>query len=401
MLEVGKAARKPNSDYIYGVDLVRFACAVGVGIYHLTWRTPEIAWAMPFGWIGVQIFFVISGLVIANSAHGASGRQFVINRFLRLYPTAWCAAIVSYPLFLWAVGKNGSNFRPLFLSLVLLHGPFLAGAYWTLPIELSFYFLVFLLIKSNGFDNIQWLAIILILWSTPYLLTLSLNTRGLVHWSWIDFSHGAWNMSLLRYDHYFGLGILVWLFKDNWGMSLLRHGPYFGLGILVWLFKEKRIDKLGFLAAALAFVLGFMEIYARAVQLSPEFARSAHLLGKPWTHLAIWSNIAFLLGFAAILLSVKFNHLFPANAVMRRTVRQLGLMTYPFYLLHERVGGYVVYQLNRVGVAHLPGVMLALICTGAISLIIASFFEPALRGLLRQNVGVLNPTPKEQVSQAT
>src|ERR1035438_2497818 len=137
MLEVGKAARKPNSDYIYGVDLVRFACAVGVGILHLTMGTPEIAWVMPFGWIGVQLFFVISGLVIANSAHGASARQFVTSRFLRLYPTAWCAAIVSYPLFLWTVGKNGNKFLPLFLSLVLLHGPFLASAYWTLPIELS------------------------------------------------------------------------------------------------------------------------------------------------------------------------------------------------------------------------------------------------------------------------
>ncbi len=377
VLELGKTARKLNSDYVYGVDLVRFACAVGVGIYHLTWGTPEIAWVMPFGWIGVEIFFVISGLVIANSAQGASARQFVTSRFLRLYPTAWCAAIVSYPLYLWTFGKNGYKFWPLFLSLVLLHAPFLAYAYWTLPIELSFYFLVFLLIKSNGFDNIQWLSIILILWGAPYLIALSLNTRGLVHWSWIDFGYGAWNM------------------------SLLRHGPYFGLGILVWLFKERRIDKLGLFAAALALMLGFMEIYARAVKLFPEFARSAHLLGKPWAHLAISSDIAFCLGFAAIVLSVRFNNMFPTNPAARRFTRLLGLTTYPFYLLHERVGGYVIYQLNRVGFAHFPGVMVALICTGAISLIIASYFEPALRSFLRQNVGVLGPAPKERVSQTT
>jgi peptidoglycan/LPS O-acetylase OafA/YrhL len=377
MPEMGKTARKPNGDYLYGVDLVRFACAVAVGIYHLTWGTPEIAWVMPFGWIGVQIFFVISGLVIANSANGASARQFVTSRFLRLYPTAWCAAIVSYSLILWTAGKNDLKFLPLFLSLVLLHGPFLATAYWTLPIELSFYFMVFLLIKSNGFGNIQWISIVLILWGAPYLLALSLNARGLVHWSWIDFSYGAWNM------------------------SLLRHGPYFGLGILVWLLKERRLDKFGYLAAALALILGFMEIYARAVELFPEFARSAHLLGRPWAHLAISSDIVFCLGFAAIIVSVRFNDMFPTNPAMKRITRLLGLTTYPFYLLHQRVGGYVVYQLSRVGVAHLPGVMLALVCTGAVSLIIASYFEPALRSFLKQNVRALSPAPKERISQTT
>ena len=49
---------------------------------------------MPFGWIGVQIFFVISGIVIANSAQSATPFRFAVSRFLRLYPAAWIAAAI-------------------------------------------------------------------------------------------------------------------------------------------------------------------------------------------------------------------------------------------------------------------------------------------------------------------
>jgi peptidoglycan/LPS O-acetylase OafA/YrhL len=368
-------ARKSNGEYIYGVDLVRFACAVSVAVFHLTWMTAGIAWFMPFGWVGVQVFFVISGLVIANSAEGASARQFLTGRFLRIYPTAWCAAIVSYPLFLWEFPKMADRLQRLYFSIVLFPGPFIATAYWTLPIELSFYFVVYSLIVFNGFRYIQSLAILLILWGTPYLVALALNSRGLVHWGWVNFEY-------------------VW---EN--MSLLRYGPYFGLGILVWLYKEKRLGKAGLLAAGLALVLALMEIYAKAQEILPNFARSAGTQ-TPWTHLATASNIAFCMAFAAILLSVRFNHRFPANAAVRRAVRLLGLTTYPFYLLHERVGAFVIYQTNRLGLAHLPGVMVALIAIGALSLFIAYYCEPALRSLLKRIGRLANPAPKKPAFEA-
>ncbi len=370
MPEQEHAAHQAKSDYIYGIDLVRFACAVSVAAFHLTWMTPGIAWFLPFGWVGVEVFFVISGLVIANSAHGATARQFMTGRFLRIYPAAWCAAAVSYPLFLWGgYARHTAGLIPLYYSMILLPGPFLATAYWTLPIELAFYFLVYSVITFNGFKHIQSIAILLILWGAPYLVALTLTSRGLVHWAWVDFDYGWMNM------------------------SLLRHGPYFGLGILVWLFKEKRLSRIGACAAGLAVLLGFMEIYARAVEVLPKFGHSALLPQTPWTHLATPSSIAFSVAFAAILVSVKFNHRFTANAAARRIVRLLGLTTYPFYLLHERVGEYAIHQANRLGLAPLPCALLALVCVGAAALAIAWYFEPALRGLLRK-IGVRSPAAK-------
>src|SRR5436305_15044411 len=84
---------KSDKEYIYGLDIMRFTAALSVAVFHFTWQT-ENAWLMPCGWVGVQIFFVISGIVIANSAYGATAPSFAFGRFLRLYPAAWCAVII-------------------------------------------------------------------------------------------------------------------------------------------------------------------------------------------------------------------------------------------------------------------------------------------------------------------
>lgn len=368
---------KARSDYLYGVDLVRFACAMAVCLYHFTAGTPEYAWVMPFGWIGVQVFFVISGLVIANSAYGGTARQFVLGRFLRLYPTAWCAAIIGYPLYLLAASSGDHKFLPLPLSMLLLHAPFLASAYWTLPIELSFYFLVFVLLRRRAFRNIQRLAIILILWSAPYLIALFLNTRGLVHWPWIDIGYGAMNM------------------------LLVRHGIYFALGMLVWLVKERRINKAGIVAAGFALGLAVLEIYCRGVQLQPDFTCLPLYRPMLWNHLTVSANGAFAAGFTAILLSVRFNRLFPASALLRTAVRTLGLMTYPFYLLHQRVGTFVMDKAGRFGLTRISCVLLAIVCAAGVSLLVAAWWEPALRAFLRRHVAALRPTPKKPVARVS
>jgi peptidoglycan/LPS O-acetylase OafA/YrhL len=83
---------KSDHNYAYGIDALRCLSAVLVAIFHFTYYNPNARWGMPFGWVGVEVFFVISGVVIANSASAASPKEFVIGRFLRLYPAAWIAA---------------------------------------------------------------------------------------------------------------------------------------------------------------------------------------------------------------------------------------------------------------------------------------------------------------------
>jgi len=47
------------------------------------------------GWVGVEIFFVLSVFVIAYSAEGSSAFSFFRSRILRLMPAVWiCASLV-------------------------------------------------------------------------------------------------------------------------------------------------------------------------------------------------------------------------------------------------------------------------------------------------------------------
>ena len=52
-----------------------------------------------WGWLGVHVFFAISGWCIAERLAkgrrtGESGRHFAAERFLRIYPTYWAALLV-------------------------------------------------------------------------------------------------------------------------------------------------------------------------------------------------------------------------------------------------------------------------------------------------------------------
>src|ERR1700723_1475909 len=103
--------------YYPRLDLLRFASALSVAFFHLMfWSWAGIFFGVGqtrqifgdvaqfpsavdftwFGWVGVEVFFVISGFVIANSANKASPAEFLIGRALRLYPAAWVCSTTTF-----------------------------------------------------------------------------------------------------------------------------------------------------------------------------------------------------------------------------------------------------------------------------------------------------------------
>jgi hypothetical protein len=66
--------------YFRHVDTIRFFCAIMVMSFHFCYidsvANYRMLWPfMWFGWVGVEVFFVFSGVVIANSAHGATAKS--------------------------------------------------------------------------------------------------------------------------------------------------------------------------------------------------------------------------------------------------------------------------------------------------------------------------------------
>lgn len=149
------------------LDFLRLCAAFVVMLYHYTagrhenWGIPTIeqfgfvSRVSAYGFLGVQLFFVISGFVIFLSAEGRTVGQFVSARVSRLYPGYWAAVILTSALFLLSApgwGKNPSVAQIL-MNLTMVQSAFgvdnIDGVYWTLWVELLFYVLIGLLISAG------------------------------------------------------------------------------------------------------------------------------------------------------------------------------------------------------------------------------------------------------------
>src|SRR3954471_21429677 len=123
------------------LDPLRFAAAVGVAIFHqMFWSWAWVSVGVPgseryvaadvlypsaadftwFGWVGVEIFFVISGFVIANSASKASPTEFLFGRALRLYPAVWIASTLSLLILLIFLREKASELVLSYFQAMLL-----------------------------------------------------------------------------------------------------------------------------------------------------------------------------------------------------------------------------------------------------------------------------------------
>ncbi|MDB4974331.1 MAG: acetyltransferase [Myxococcaceae bacterium] len=359
---VQAATRAPEGDYVFGLDLIRFAAASMVALFHLTRQAP-IAPVAPYGWVGVQIFFVLSGFVITASARGRSTRAFVRARAGRLYPAAWCCgalsllALVSLPGAM--VGPAGLKtahavgLKQLFgaIALVLPWSP--ADSYWTLPLELAFYAIVAALLRWSEFRHLEKVAFALIAWSLPYIILLLAQLLGLPQAPSIGQGFGLSNALLFRYGFYFGSGILL---------SLSLQSGFHGSRCLA-------------LTAAAA--LALCEIMARAEWMTEGY--SVHL---DVTALGLEAFCIFLVAVTAIVLCTRFNAHVPASPRLRACVRAMGLMTYPLYLLHERVGGSTALLMSAQGVPYSLALVAGLALAAALSIVIVRGPEPWLRARL-------------------
>jgi peptidoglycan/LPS O-acetylase OafA/YrhL len=330
-----------------GLDLVRFGAAVLVMLFHLTvvsWnlpglspnygiegapRYPEFSF-LSIGWVGVEIFFVLSGLVIAQSANGKSAYRFLRNRLGRLLPAVWvCSTILIVVAIYFDIEPSDLAFRNYLRSVVIhRNGPWISGVFWTLAVETFFYAAIFLMLCFNAFKYIEKFAILLGIYSSIYL-------SGVVFFGWHHIS-----------KHF-----------------LAQHGCFFSLGILIWLCTSKGLSFVRLLFFGIFLVAGSLEICM--------IANGSPLVGyELWAAPCVW-----LASVGAICIfeysRVDGNHL----------TSQLGLITYPLYLLHDLFGSVILRSNPWVG--RLPALALAVTTTIALSWLVLQI-EPVIRSLIEK-----------------
>src|SRR6185437_224924 len=121
------------SRQLVGLDLIRFSAAAMVVAFHLfagTALAPNTRW----GWVGVEVFFVLSGFVIAYSAAASSAGRFLRNRAVRLMPAVWLCGSATAAMWLVRGGEPELGRRYLDTLVLWPTGPWVDPVYWTLPV---------------------------------------------------------------------------------------------------------------------------------------------------------------------------------------------------------------------------------------------------------------------------
>lgn len=154
--------------FVEGLSFLRGVAALSVCLYHFTGgalpklRDPSIERFFSNGWLGVDVFFVISGFIIPYSL---LGKGYLINKFfpymkkriIRINPPAYVALglVLAQWYFIDYVITHGTKYTGGLTIWQLLHNmlftiPFtyykwIVGIFWTLAIEFQFYIFIGLL----------------------------------------------------------------------------------------------------------------------------------------------------------------------------------------------------------------------------------------------------------------
>jgi peptidoglycan/LPS O-acetylase OafA/YrhL len=154
---VPPVAARPRLEVLDGL---RFLAALAVVAYHYTtmdrvWQRPAAtvfpAQTFAYGWLGVYLFFLISGFVICMSSWGRGVGSFLASRAVRLYPAYWLSVVVvALVTALWPWVARPSGWGATLVNLTMAQDAFgvppVAEVYWTLWAELRFYLLFALLV---------------------------------------------------------------------------------------------------------------------------------------------------------------------------------------------------------------------------------------------------------------
>jgi peptidoglycan/LPS O-acetylase OafA/YrhL len=121
-----------------------------------------------YGYLGVELFFIISGFVIALTLEkSGSPLEFLLRRFVRIWPALLFSAVVTFFLlnlsdapFALTRRQMWPNFLPsLTMTPTLLwsgafpHVDFITGVYWSLVIEIRFYLIAAILFWALSGKN--------------------------------------------------------------------------------------------------------------------------------------------------------------------------------------------------------------------------------------------------------
>jgi len=349
-------AARPRTRLL-ALDGLRLVAALMVFFFHFAgkedvekfWGTspgklfPQLSQVATYGDLGVDLFFLISGFVISMSGWGRSPGRFAISRAVRLYPAYWLALglVTALTLARPSIQKPPSA-HDFLVNLTLLQVPLgaprILGVDWTLWVEVKFYVLFALAVLWKGATRRRVLAFA---------------------WTWLLVGAfvGPFDVPVLQelampdYAPYFIGGMALFLVH--------RFGGTRGLWTLVvvsWLFAQRRTVVTNW--------------------------------NPSWRVFITPSPVMLLLVSTAFFVLVALVAVGATDRVRGHWLVVAGLLTYPFYLLHEHLGWHVMTLTRDHGIDARVVLVGALVGFLLVAYLVQRFVErpgsAALRGFLER-----------------
>lgn len=329
------------------LDYGRFAAAIAVMAYHLfclliaAGKAPNITLVdsvsavASHGYLGVELFFMISGYVIFFSAQGRTPAQFAVSRMLRLYPAFLFCMLATAAVKLAFPVEAGALYPSQFLTnLTMMPRLFgrneIDGSYWTLTLELCFYAMVMVMLVLRQSKNLEKMFIC---WPVVILVAGPL---------------GSTSMPVLGgYYSYFAAGALFAIRKTN-------RSHWVSLALLICFYDSMR----------------------------------AYNGNKSPAEVSALINITAITCFYFFIYPLHHPHI--ANLRLPGA-KFVGSLTYPVYLIHQVIGTVIIAKFateaNKVGVIFLVMVgMLAV--AGGIHYLVEVRMKEWWRSSINRLVGV-------------
>jgi peptidoglycan/LPS O-acetylase OafA/YrhL len=266
-----------------------------------------------YGNMGVQLFFIISGFVIAQSIATTSIKNFAIGRFIRLAPMFWLICTLTYIFTLLMPNGHPVRFPEYLISMTMLgdkfssllgYGGVVDPVYWSLAVEIIFYVAIACFVYVFSWNNIR------------YFL-----------WGWLMVSAMSF---LLHIDQNFFVKFL-----------LVRHASYFIIGatlsLLVYSTYTSHKQKISdYLLLAITTVYSTLISY---VALPPYF------VPNPLDDTIIaCAHPVFVL---TVILFIYISKYLRSKKVIR-VCAIIGGLTYPLYLVHQTVGRTLITYFDHI-----------------------------------------------------
>ena len=355
-----------------GLDLLRLFAALAVLLFHFGYAGPtrslmqtgfpELAAVGKYGFLGVDLFFLISGFVIAVSAQGRTWSQFGVSRLVRLYPAhVFCMTVTA--IVLASVGSTAAlppaptTFVQWLANLTMFAPafgqPFMDGVYWSIVIEIVFYGWVGVFMALGLFQ--RRLLTIIAVW-----LAIAFVNESLYQWR---------PLRLALITEYAGM---------------------FASGILIHRIRAGERGLATFALLGFAVVLGALHAF-EAQRVVARFYGDTVDVGLMW----------LLLGgvYAVFCGALYVSRRLPSTPL----VLTLGGLTYPLYLVHQSAG-YVLIDRMALSMGRWAALGLTVAAAVAVAWIAYRFVEPAgrdvlkraMRNLLAAQQGPIGVTPARQ-----